>query len=88
MKTDKLVWFVAGVSIGATLALLFAPQSGKETRRYISRQARRGRDALAEAGSDLMDKGRDLYERGREIAEEVAGEASELLHRGRRILEG
>ena len=29
-----------GVAIGAGLALLFAPQSGPETRRGISRQAR------------------------------------------------
>jgi len=88
MKTDKLVWFVAGASIGATLALLFAPQSGKDTRRYIGKQARKGREALADASEEMMEKGRDLYERGREMAEEVAGEATDLIDRGRRILEG
>ena len=88
MKTDKLVWFVAGASIGATLALLFAPQSGHDTRRYIGKRARKGREALEEAGEDLMEKGRDLYERGREMAEEVADEATEMIDRGRRMFEG
>lgn len=88
MKTDKLVWFVAGASIGATLALLFAPQSGSDTRKYIGKRARKGRQALEDAGEDLMDRGRDLYEKGREMAEEVADEATELIDRGRRMFEG
>jgi gas vesicle protein len=87
-NTSRLVWFVAGASIGATLALLFAPQSGKDTRRYIGKQARRSQEAITDAGRDALDKGRDLYSRGLDLAEEAANEASELFDRGRRILEG
>lgn len=85
---DKLVWFVAGVAIGATVALLYAPQSGTATRRMISKKAKRSSaavaDAVSGAGRDLMDKGRDLYEQGRRVADEAA----ELFERGRRIVEG
>jgi gas vesicle protein len=85
---NKLVWFVAGVAIGATVALLYAPQSGSVTRRYIGKKARRHGEAVSEAvsdaGRDLMDKGRDLYEKGRKVADEAA----ELFERGRRIVEG
>jgi gas vesicle protein len=87
-NTGKLVWFVAGAAIGATLALLFAPQSGKATRRYLGKQARRGREAVADAGREAFEKGRDLYERGRDLADDAAGEAAELFERGRRIIEG
>ena len=35
----KLVWFVAGATVGAAVALLLAPQTGKETRKAITRTA-------------------------------------------------
>lgn len=80
----SLLWFVAGAAIGATVALLYAPQSGKETRRIIKRKTREGREALADSSRDLMDKGRELYEKGLRVADEAA----EMIERGRRIVEG
>jgi gas vesicle protein len=83
-NTDKFVWFLAGAAIGASIALLYAPKSGKETRRYLSKKARQGRDAVAEASRDLAEKGRDLYEMGRRAADDAA----ELFDKGRRLVEG
>lgn len=82
--TSKAVWFVAGVAVGATIALLYAPQSGADTRRQIRKTAEKGRERLAESSRELLDKGRGLYERGREIADDAA----QLFERGRRIVEG
>jgi gas vesicle protein len=83
-NSGSLVWFVAGAAIGATITLLYAPQSGKDTRRLLSKKARKGSDAIADAGRDAMDKGRDLFEKGRKVADEAA----ELFERGRRLVEG
>jgi len=83
-SSDKLLWFIAGASIGATLAVLFAPQSGKETREYLAEQARRGRDAVGEASHEAFATGRDLFEKGRALADEAA---SEVIDRSRRIFE-
>jgi len=80
----KLVWFFTGAAVGAAIALLYAPQSGRDTRRFIGKRARRSTEAVADAGRDLMDKGRDLYEKGRKVADDAA----ELFERGRRIVEG
>lgn len=80
----KFVWFVAGAAIGATVALLYAPQSGKETRRVIQKKTRQGREALNESGREWMEKGRDLYEKGLRVADEAA----DLIERGRRLVEG
>lgn len=44
---DKFLYFLAGAGIGAVLALLFAPKSGRETRDLIARTAVDGRDFLA-----------------------------------------
>ena len=81
---SKLVWFLTGAAIGAAVALLYAPKSGRDTRRYLRKRADEGREALADAGKEIRDRGRELYGKGREIAEE----AGELLERGRRLVVG
>jgi gas vesicle protein len=83
-STSRAMWFVAGAAVGATLALLFAPATGEETRRRIRRSAVRGKDRLADASQDLMDRGRDLYEKGRDMADDAA----KLFERGKKMVEG
>ncbi len=82
-NSDKLVWLIAGAAIGAAIALLYAPQTGRDTRRLIGKKARQGREAVSDVGQDLAERGRDLYEKGRRVAEDAA----DLLDRGRRLVE-
>lgn len=82
MSDSKLAWFVAGASVGATLALLFAPQSGEETRYYLRKQAKKGRKKLAAVGEDLLDQGREIYERASEFVDETAEAVQERLDEG------
>jgi len=83
-NTSKVMWFIAGTAVGASLALLFAPASGEETRRKIRRSAERSRDQIADRSRDLMEKGRGLYERGKEMADDAAA----LFERGKKLMEG
>ena len=62
--SSGILWFVAGVAIGTTMGILFAPHSGEETRRRIGSKAKEGRDRLQDQGRALMDRGRDMYDRG------------------------
>lgn len=80
---SNVVWFLAGAAIGATVALLFAPAAGEQTRRQLSDKAQKGRDALLDSSEDLLDRGRDMYERGRKLADEAA----DMFERGRKIVE-
>lgn len=81
---SRVVWFLAGAALGATVALLFAPQSGKETRELLGRKAEEGRKSLTESTQDIAERGRDLYDRGRKIADEAA----EMFDRGRKLVQG
>lgn len=45
--------FVAGLGIGVALSLLFAPQTGDETRELIAEKAKQGRDFVADTLDDL-----------------------------------
>ena len=80
----KVIWFLTGAAIGAAVALLYAPHSGRDPRKYIRKRAEAGREALADAGHEVLDKGREYYDKGRKIAEE----AGELLERGRKLVAG
>jgi gas vesicle protein len=76
-NSTRIVWFIAGAAMGASIALLYAPQSGRDTRRFIKKRARAGTEAVADAS-------RDLYEKGRKMADDAA----DLFERGRRLVEG
>lgn len=84
MRDSHWMWFLAGAFTGAALALLYAPASGEETRRYLGQQADRSRRALAESGQELLERSRELYEKGKHIADEAA----ELYEQGRRLVQG
>ena len=77
-------WFVAGAAVGATIALLFAPTSGRVTRRRITRAAAQGKESLADTSRDLAEKSRDLYDKGRRIADDAA----DMFDRGKKMVEG
>ncbi|MCC7499268.1 MAG: YtxH domain-containing protein [Bryobacterales bacterium] len=82
--SENLIWFIAGAALGASIALLYAPASGKTTRRFLSDKSRQSRDAVSKTSREVMDRGRELYEKGRK----VAGETAELFERGRQLMEG
>ena len=64
---DKFVYFLAGAGIGAVVALLFAPKSGRETRELIARTATDSRDFL----SGKISEGRQFVEeRGRKASDD------------------
>jgi len=83
-SASSAVWFLTGAALGAAVALLYAPQTGEETRKLIGKKTREGAGALSETGRDMIDKGRDMFERGRKMADEAA----DMFERGRKIVEG
>lgn len=87
MREDSgvgVIWFLAGMTIGAGAALLFAPHSGRVTRRMLVQRTRQGSSALVDKGREVVDYGRSLYDRGRELVDE----ASDLVNKGRELAQG
>jgi len=81
---SKLAWFLTGAVIGATVAVLFAPKSGKETRKMIGDTTQRGKEAVTGTSRDIVEAGREMYERGRKLVDDAA----ELFERGRKLVHG
>jgi gas vesicle protein len=77
-KGETIGLLITGVFIGASLGLLFAPQSGLRTRKQIRRQARRGIEHL----DDLQT---DIREQVNGWVDDVAGAVDDGLERGRKL---
>ncbi|HUA63848.1 MAG TPA: YtxH domain-containing protein [Verrucomicrobiae bacterium] len=83
-SVSRLAWFLTGAVIGATVAILYAPKSGRDTRKYIADRAEQGRQAVASTSQDIVDASREMFERGRKLVDE----ASDLFDRARRMVKG
>ena len=62
MAGTIVVSFVLGALTGAAVALLLAPATGEETRRYLGEKAKEGRDRASDAarqGRDFLNRQRD-----------------------------
>lgn len=85
---SSVAWFLVGTAIGAAVALLYAPKTGKDTRKYLTKATREGREAVESAvesgGKELMGRGKDLYDRSRKLADDAA----DLFERGRKMVQG
>ncbi|HUZ47864.1 MAG TPA: YtxH domain-containing protein [Terriglobia bacterium] len=57
-----------GVGIGAVTALLYAPKTGKETRKLIARKAEDGMDYVSEQSREIRRQAEDAFEKGKEFA--------------------
>ena len=76
-----LVGVVAGVAIGAAVGLLFAPRSGKETRKQIKRRAKQARKDLV----DMVEKARGNA--GSAMADAVEEAGKEVSSKAKRAAE-
>jgi gas vesicle protein len=83
-RTGGFTWFLAGAVCGAVIALLYAPNTGQQTRKLIGKKTDETKDALSDGGKEIVEKGKELFDRGRQIAEEAA----ELFERGRKLARG
>ena len=64
--STKMVYFLGGLGIGAILALLFAPQSGKQTRDMIVQKAEEGKDYVTTKGREVVRQAEGMVEKGKE----------------------
>jgi gas vesicle protein len=71
---------IAGGVVGAGIALLLAPKSGKETRKDLKRFATSTKDRVTLA----IDQGKELYEEGRKAVVNAIDEGKTAFVRDKR----
>jgi gas vesicle protein len=73
----RLTYLLIGGSIGAIVALLFAPKSGQELRGDIADATRKGIDRSRETASQIGTKAGEYYEATRERAADLYSSAAD-----------
>ena len=63
---ERTINFLVGLGIGLAVGLLFAPQSGEETREWLTETAEHGIRQARRKGRRLIFEAQDLLERGEE----------------------
>jgi len=79
----KVGFFLAGLGIGAVLALLFAPRSGQETRDLIVHKAEEGRDFVVSKTEEIRKQAEDAVEKGRDLVSKQKELLSAALEAGK-----
>ena len=79
----KFVYFLTGVGIGALVGILFAPQSGKETRDYIASRADDSRDFLVRKSRELREQANDYVERGKGVLNQQRDHLAAAIEAGK-----
>ncbi len=93
-KTYGLVWFLAGLGVGALVGVLYAPKSGRELREELASGAREGSDYLrnrtrqaAEDMGSFVDRGKEqmnqYVERGRDVVDRGRAQWEDFVERGK-----
>ncbi len=65
-EDSSLPYFFLGLGLGVAVGILFAPQSGEETRRLIKDKAEEGVDYVRRRATEVQDSASDIYDRGRQ----------------------
>jgi len=74
---DRLAFLLLGTAIGATVALLVAPESGVRTRRALRRKGQDAADYVVDAGKELAERCEDLYKYTGEFVDDATRGLSE-----------
>jgi len=92
------ILLVAGGLVGAGVALLYAPQSGRQTRRDISRYSRKVRRQAEDIVDDFAgnvhgmvesigERAEDILDRGKDLAHEAKLDLIKIIDEGQAKLE-
>jgi len=80
---SQVGFFLAGLGIGAVVALLLAPRSGKETREFIVQKAEEGRDFVVSKSVEIRKQAEDAVEKGKDLVSKQKELLSAALEAGK-----
>jgi gas vesicle protein len=84
MNKDNVIGFgiglLAGAVIGGAIALLYAPQSGKETRAMLKSKALEARERTLEVAEQVKDFAADTADTVKEAASEASRRGHAAIH--------
>lgn len=78
-----VMWFLAGLGLGAALGVLYAPKSGRETREAILSAAEESTEAVRERARQAREQAQQAVNRGREYMNQQSEQIRSAFEAGR-----
>ncbi len=82
-RGSKFLYFVIGGGVGAIIALLFAPRTGKETRELIAQKAIEGKEYLTTTAKNVQDKATEVIGQTKENLTQKKSQISAAIEAGK-----
>jgi gas vesicle protein len=82
-RMSRLAYFLVGGGIGAVVALLFAPRSGRETRELIAQRAAESRERVASTSRNVGEKVSAYIDKGKELMNSQKEQISAAIEAGK-----
>ena len=82
-RISRLAYFLVWGGIGAIVALLFAPRSGRETREMIALRAVDSRERVLSASRNVSDKVSTYINKGKEVVATQKDQISAAIEAGK-----
>ena len=80
---NSFMWFLAGLGLGAVVGILYAPQSGSETREALRARAEEGRDYMKTRAREARSQASDWVDRGRDVVNQQKDQFRAAYEAGR-----
>ena len=82
-ESKGVAYFFLGLGVGVAVGMLFAPQSGSETRGLIRNKAGESGEYLRRRSEDLRDQAGEMMERGRDVVGRQREQLSAAIDAGK-----
>jgi gas vesicle protein len=79
----SVLWFLAGLGVGAVVGILYAPRSGSETREALRSKAEEGREFVRERARQAREQASEWADRGREAVNQQKEQFRSAYEAGR-----
>ena len=80
---NSLVWFLAGLGLGALAGVLYAPRSGAEMREQLRVRAEEGREYMRNRAREARDQAQQWADRGRDVVNQQKDQFRAAYEAGR-----
>jgi gas vesicle protein len=80
---SKITYFLCGLGVGVAVGMLFAPQSGAETRELIVTKADEGKEFLVRQGVKIRDTAGDVVKKGKNLVTKQKDQISAAFEAGK-----
>ena len=81
--SSSIGWFLAGIGIGTAIGILFAPQSGSETREVLLSKADEGKEFVRTHARDVREHASEWVDRGKDVLNQQRDQVRSAVEAGK-----